>query len=257
MRTLLAIVLLAPLAAQTVREDDTPLRERCDPAAPEMLRLAKGTPVKLRVALAAPATECAAVTVEIEGQQWKGYLDKPALEGLETLEEQRRQAAATEVRTGVRAVTARPWRGSRPVFTKAPPKPAALPRVTGPAPEFSVVSLEDPAATFTKQSLLGKTYIVQFWAPWCRPCVAQTAEFRRLYDTRKGSDFEILTLALDGTPEPAPWPRARIEGGFGGEIARRFAVERLPATFLVDRQGRIVGRELEGAELERALAARP
>jgi thiol-disulfide isomerase/thioredoxin len=257
MKTLLAIVFLAPLPGQTVREDETPLRERCDPQAPEMVRLPKGTPVKLRIALAAPSTSCAAVTVEVGGQQWKGYLDKSALEGLETLEEQRRQAAATEVRTGVRAVTPKPWTASRPVFSKTPPKPAPPPKAAASAPDFSVVSLDDPAAKFTKQSLTGKTYLVQFWAPWCRPCVAQTAEFRRFYETRKGPDFEILTLALDGKPEPAPWLRGRAEGGFGGETARRFGVERLPATFVVDRQGRVVGRDLEGPELERALAAQP
>ena len=267
MKTLLTLTLLGvALPAQTIREDDTPLRERCGTTAPVMAKLKQGTPVKLRLTVAAPSSACAAVTVEVEGQKLLGYLDKDSLDGLDGFDEERRKAAATELRTGsrpglvARPVGAKPWPAAKQVFsplaTKAPvtakakgkakaSPPAAAAPPPPPAPDFAFGAV-------SRNSLLGKTYVMQFWAGWCKPCATQTAELRRLYEGRPDREFEIVTVSLQGSPEAAPWPQAIAEGGFSNEAVRRLGVERLPATLVVDREGRIVGRDLEGAELERA-----
>lgn len=263
MKTLLILPLLGvALPAQTIREDDTPLRERCEATAPVMARLQRGTPAKLRLTVAAPSSACAAVTVDLEGQKLQGYLDKDALDGLDGFDEERRKAAATELRTGsrpgaaARPVGAKPWPAAKPVFTplatKVPPKatpPAAAAPPPQPAPDFSFGAV-------SRKALLGKTYLMQFWAGWCKPCASQTAELRRLYEGRQDREFEIVTVSLERSSEEVPWPRAVAEGGFSNDTVRRLGVERLPATLVFDREGRIVGRDLEGLDLERALAGR-
>lgn len=259
MKTLIMLVLLGgALPAQSIREDNTPLRERCEATAPEMARLKQGTPVKLRLTVAAPSSACAAVTAEVEGRQLQGYLDKDALAEMDGFEEGRRQAAATQVRTATRPVTAKPaaaaraWPAAKPAFTRVPPKAPAKAVASPPpqpAPDFSF-------GTVSRQALLGKTYLLQFWAPWCKPCTAQMADFKRLYERHEDRKFEIVTVALDGQPNQTPWPQALAQGGFSNETARKFGVERLPATIVVDPEGRIVGRDLEGVELERALVGR-
>jgi len=263
MKTLLILPLLGvALPAQTIREDDTPLRERCEAAAPVMARLKQGTPVKLRLTVAAPSSACASVTVELEGQKLQGYLNKDALDGLDSFDEERRKAAATEVRIGnrpsaaARPVGAKPWPAAKQVFTplaaKVPAKaapPAAPAPPPPPAPDFSFGAV-------SRKALLGKTYVMQFWAAWCTPCIAQTAELRQLYQGRQDREFEIVTVSLEASSEEVPWPRAVAEGGFSNQTVRRLGVERLPATLVFDREGRIVGRDLEGVELERALVGR-
>jgi thiol-disulfide isomerase/thioredoxin len=267
MRTLLTLTLTltllgAALPAQTIREDDTALHERCEATAPVMARLPRGTPVKLRLTVVAPSSACVAVTADLEGRKLQGYLDKDALDGLDRFDEERRKAAATEMRVGsrpgaaARPVGAKPWPAARPVFTPLATKiapqakpPAAAASPLQPAPDFSFGAV-------SRKSLLGKTYLLQFWAGWCKPCAAQTAELRRLYEGRQDREFEIVTVSLEGSSQEAPWPRAVAEGGFRNETVRRFGVERLPATLVIDREGRIVGRDLEGSELERVLIGR-
>jgi thiol-disulfide isomerase/thioredoxin len=263
MRTAAPVVLLAAgmLAGQTIRDDDTPLRERCGDEAPEMLRLRKGTPVKLRVTVSVPASTWAAVTVEVQGEKLFGYVNKEALEGLDGFDEARRSAAATEARTASRTVAPKPvsskaWPAAKPYVTKVPPKPGAAKPAPVPLPalpDFTLATLDDPPQSLTKESLKGKTAVLHFWASWCKPCAAQIEDLRRLHEKHKDGRFAVVTLGFDRAPDPLPWPRAKLEGGFTGETARRLGVERLPATILVDPEGRVVGRNLDPERIAQTL----
>src|SRR5688500_17827174 len=87
-------LLTVPALAQSVKEDGVALRAGCSDTAEPVATLAKGTPVKLRYALAGQAVPCYAVTVEVEGKQVPGYLSAASLAGLEQFDAARRRASA-------------------------------------------------------------------------------------------------------------------------------------------------------------------
>jgi len=91
---LLAWLFAVPVLAQSVREDHVPLRAGCADTAAPVATLSKGTPVKLRYALAGQAGPCYAVTVEVEGKKIQGYLSAASLAGLEEFDAARRRASA-------------------------------------------------------------------------------------------------------------------------------------------------------------------
>jgi len=260
---LVCCIAVGVAAGQVIREEGAVLRERCEPHASEVARLDGGTQVKLRLVVAGSDSTCVAVRLERDGQKLDGFVDKDALRDIEKFEEQRREAAATEVPQGAKPLVAKPltrkaWAPSRQLSargsSKAAPKspPARFPSV----PDFSFVSANEEGRKITRESLAGKTYLIQFWADWCRACAAQMPDLRRLYTKYREKQFEIVTLAFDQAPADAPWLRSKVEGGFGGEAARKFGVERIPATLLVDAQGRILGRDLSGAQIEHFVGER-
>ena len=60
-------------------------------------------------------------------------------------------------------------------------------------PEFTFVSLDDPSEIFTDRGLLGRTYLIDLWGTWCKPCVAEIPALEEAYDRYKESGFEILS----------------------------------------------------------------
>jgi len=258
MRSLAAVWLIGAAAAsgQVVREEGAVLRERCEAGSKEVARLDGGAAVKLRVVVAAAALVCVAVRTD---DKLEGFLDREALEELEKFEQGRRQAV-NERRLGIQAKTAKPvarkaWPAAKPVSAKAPPKanPAPAPVAASPVPDFSFPSAADPGKEITRKSLAGRTCLIQFWADWCQACAAQTPALRSLYEKYRGRPFEIVTVGFGAPPADAPWLRATLDGGFSSDTARKLGVERLPATILIDREGRIVGRDVAPAEIERVL----
>jgi thiol-disulfide isomerase/thioredoxin len=172
--------------------------------------------------VAAPSSDCAAVTVDVESQKLLGYLDKGALDGLDGFDEERRKAAATELRIGsrpgaaARPVGAKPWPAAKQVFT---PLAAKVPAKATPPVAVPLRWLRTSFGPVSRQALLGKTYVMQFWAGWCTPCVAQTAELRQLYQARQDRNFEIVTVSLEKSSEEVPWP-AVADGGFSWTVRR-------------------------------------
>jgi thiol-disulfide isomerase/thioredoxin len=122
----------------------------------------------------------------------------------------------------------------------------------------------------------GKVVLVDFWATWCPPCVASFPTLRQLAREYKDRSFAILGVNLDdlarsesGQPgagaEPAhvdirPFLVSQRVGwtnlvGPGGDAAAKaFGVEEIPASFLIDRDGKIVQVELRDQALARTLA---
>ncbi|MCY3541465.1 MAG: TlpA disulfide reductase family protein [Gammaproteobacteria bacterium] len=103
---------------------------------------------------------------------------------------------------------------------------------------------------------------IDFWASWCRPCIATFPELRRLYASYKENGFEIVLISIDDTFEEweeasrehyLPWLNVADIGGFEEETPVAYGVRFIPKAYLVDTAGCIVQKDLAPAVLEEVL----
>ena len=131
---------------------------------------------------------------------------------------------------------------------------AEAPLFAGPTPDGEEISLE---------SLRGKVVLIDFWASWCGPCRRENPNVVKLYDEYKSKGFEILAVSLDRTKDR--WVKAIADDkltwlhisdlkGWKSEYARQYGVSSIPQTVLLDREGKIMARNLRGKALEAKLA---
>ncbi|HET6399838.1 MAG TPA: thioredoxin-like domain-containing protein [Candidatus Kapabacteria bacterium] len=130
-------------------------------------------------------------------------------------------------------------------------------------PPFSVTLLD--GAHVSDTSMLGKYYMIDFWATWCGPCVGEMPSLHKAYARFKGKKgFEILSLSMDGMESqiptfrkkwPMPWLNAFTPGVFDGSIAKEFEIAFIPNPILVGPDGTILAKNdsLRGEELEKTL----
>ena len=122
----------------------------------------------------------------------------------------------------------------------------------------------DPDGKMRKLSdLRGKVVLLDFWASWCGPCRRENPNVTNIYSKYHDKGFEVFSVSLDS--DAASWKRA-IEADklvwpnhvsdlkkWQSQAAAIYGVRSIPSTFLLDKEGRIVQRDLRGADLERAV----
>ena len=135
-----------------------------------------------------------------------------------------------------------------------------LDKVGKPVPDLSARDVD--GKPFRLDSLRGKYVLVDFWATWCAPCVAELPRMQAAYAKYHDRGFEVVAVSLDETKSAVtdfvktrgvPWRQIHNASG-GADLVEAFGVSTIPATFLVDPQGTIVRLELRGASLDQALA---
>jgi len=144
--------------------------------------------------------------------------------------------------------------------------PARSIQVGREVPDFSVPALDDSTVRYSRTSMTGRLYLIDFWATWCGPCVGEMPNLHDVYNRFRPRGFEILSLSFDRAPSAIapfraskwamPWLHTFVVGGFESDLARTFEVMGIPKPILVDDRGRIVATEesLRGAELAKTLA---
>lgn len=131
----------------------------------------------------------------------------------------------------------------------------------GTAPDFKQATPE--GKDFGLSDLRGKVVLIDFWASWCGPCRRENPNVVKLYNQYKDEGFTVLGVSLDtdrnrwlGAIEAdgLTWPHISDLKGWQNSAAQLYGVRSIPHTVLVDREGKIIARNLRGATLEEKLA---
>ncbi len=112
-------------------------------------------------------------------------------------------------------------------------------------------------------SLRGKVVLIDFWASWCAPCRKEMPNVVRAYTKYKSKGFEILGVSLDKdrdawieaiSKEGMTWPQVSDLKFWQSEACQVYAVQSIPYTVLLDKEGKIIATDLRGADLDKKLA---
>jgi thiol-disulfide isomerase/thioredoxin len=126
------------------------------------------------------------------------------------------------------------------------------------------IVMTDPEGVERKLSdLRGQIVLVDFWASWCGPCRRENPNVVRLYERFHDQGFEIYSVSLDKDREEwlkairddrLSWPNHVSDlNGWTSSGGKTYGIRSVPSTVLVDREGKVVARNLRGSDLERKL----
>lgn len=111
-------------------------------------------------------------------------------------------------------------------------------------------------------SFRGKYVLVDFWASWCGPCRHENPNLVKAFHKYKNKNFTVLGVSLD--KDKASWLDAiKMDGlewthvsdlqGWANAVAAQFKIQSIPQNFLLDPEGKIIGKNLTGMLLDRRL----
>ena len=144
---------------------------------------------------------------------------------------------------------------SKPVAVTAPIDIESMaPEFSAPNPEGKIVSLNESKGKYT---------IIDFWASWCKPCRQENPNMVALYKDFHAKGLNIVSVSLDEKSEEwkkaiasdkLTWTNISNLKNFEDPIAVQYGIKLIPSTFIIDATGKVVAKDLRGAELKAKIA---
>ncbi len=129
------------------------------------------------------------------------------------------------------------------------------------APEIALNSPD--GKTIKLSDLRGKIVLIDFWASWCGPCRKESPNVVKMYKKYQSKGFTVLSVSLDEDinawkgaiqKDGLIWPNHVSDlKGWNSAMPSLYGFEAIPFTVLVNREGKIIGKELRGEKLEQKL----
>ena len=129
------------------------------------------------------------------------------------------------------------------------------------AMDFNVKDLDGNDLSLEKYR--GNVILLDFWAVWCKPCIAEMPNVKGVYEKHKDANFQIIGISLDQSREKLigylekegiTWPQFFDGNGWENWVAQMYGINSIPRMYLIDGDGIIRKANVRGPALEPAVA---